>query len=99
MGGDRGRLTGVTRLAVGAIAAQAVFTVAFVTSPWFPLALACAVLMGASTSMHGISAQTLVQSAADPAMRGRVLSLWGLIVRACPATGALALGAAGKPSG
>jgi hypothetical protein len=29
-------------------------------------------------------------------MRGRVLSLWGLITRGCPAIGALALGAAGE---
>jgi hypothetical protein len=29
-------------------------------------------------------------------MRGRVLSLWGLIVRAFPALGALLLGAAGE---
>jgi predicted MFS family arabinose efflux permease len=96
---NRGRLTGVTALSVGAIAAQAIFTVAFVTSGWFPLALLCAALMGASTSVHGISTQTLMQSAADPSMRGRVLSLWGMIVRACPATGALALGAAGEAFG
>jgi hypothetical protein len=32
-------------------------------------------------------------------MRGRVLSLWGMIVRACPASGALALGAAGEVLG
>ena len=49
--------------------------------------------------MHGISTQTLVQNAADPAMRGRVLSLWGMITRACPASGALALGIAGEVFG
>src|SRR4051812_9023927 len=96
---NRGRLTGATALSVGAIAAQAVFTVGFVASGWFPLALVCAALMGASASVHGISTQTLMQSAADHAMRGRVLSLWGMITRACPATGALALGAAGEAFG
>ena len=30
---------------------------------------------------------TTMQTAADPTMRGRVLSLWGMITRACPALG------------
>ncbi len=96
---SRGRLTGAARLAVGAVAAQAVFTMGFIATGYFPLALACAALMGAAGSVHGISVQTLVQSAALPAMRGRVLSLWGMITRACPASGALALGAAGEVFG
>jgi len=96
---NRGRLSGSTALAVGAVAAQAVFTIGFVATGWFPLAVACGALMGAAASVHGISVQTLVQSAADPSMRGRVLSLWGMITRACPAAGALALGAAGEVLG
>ncbi|MDN3563786.1 MFS transporter [Paeniroseomonas aquatica] len=93
---SRGRLTGAVALAVGAVGCQAIFTIGFVATSWFPLALACAMLMGAAGSVHGISTQTLVQNAADPAMRGRVLSLWGMITRACPASGALALGTAGE---
>ena len=49
--------------------------------------------------MHGISVQTLIQSATDPEFRGRMLSLWGLITRAFPALGALALGIAGEVFG
>lgn len=96
---NRGRLASATRLAVGAVALQAVATIGFVATGWFPLAVLCGALMGAGGSVHGISVQTLVQSAADPAMRGRVLSLWGMITRACPAAGALALGAAGEVFG
>lgn len=96
---NRGRLTGTAALAVGAVAAQATFTIGFIATGFFPFALLCAALMGASASVHGISVQTLVQSAADPSMRGRVLSLWGMITRACPASGALALGAAGEMLG
>ena len=93
---NRGRVTGAAALAVGAVAAQALSTVGFASTGFFPVAMACGALMGAAGSVHGISVQTLVQSASDPAMRGRVLSLWGMIVRACPACGALALGAAGE---
>jgi MFS family permease len=93
---SRGRLTGAVALAVGAVGCQAIFTIGFIATGFFPLALACAALMGAAGSVHGISVQTLVQNASDPAMRGRMLSLWGMITRACPASGALVLGAAGE---
>ncbi|MBY0332179.1 MAG: MFS transporter [Acetobacteraceae bacterium] len=95
----RGRLAGATRLGVWAVAAQAVFTIGFIATPSFPVAVLCGALMGAAGSVHGINVQTLVQSASDPAMRGRVLSLWGMITRACPALGALVLGAAGEVFG
>lgn len=95
----RGRLAGTTRIAILAIAAQAVATAAFVSTPVFAIGLLSAAAMGATASMHGIAMQTLAQSAADPAMRGRVLAVWGLITRAGPAAGALALGAGGEAFG
>ncbi|MBR0678997.1 MFS transporter [Roseomonas eburnea] len=92
----RGRMAGTTRLAVLGVAALAFATAGFVATGWFPLGVLCAAFMGAAGSVHGISVQTVAQNASDPAMRGRVLSLWGLITRACPALGALLLGAAGE---
>jgi MFS family permease len=93
---NRGRLAGTTRVAVLAVFAQAGFTAGFVASGFFPLAVVAAALFGAASAMHGISVQTLAQSAAEGRMRGRTLSLWGLITRACPALGALVLGTAGE---
>lgn len=95
----RGTLEGTTRLAVLGVLALALSTAGFVATGWFPFGVLCACFMGAAGSVHGISVQTLAQSAADPAMRGRVLSLWGLITRACPALGALILGASGEVFG
>ena len=95
----RGRLMGTTRIAILAIAAQAAATAAFVSTGVFALGVLSAAAIGAMASLHGIAVQTLVQSASDPAMRGRVLAVWGLITRAGPATGALALGAAGESFG
>jgi MFS family permease len=88
----RGRLAGTTRLSNHAIAGQGVALAGFVATGWFPFAVLCAGLLGAASSVHGIAVQTLAQSASDPAMRGRILSLWGLIVRVFPALGALLLG-------
>jgi len=96
---SRGRLAGATRIAVLAILAQAAATAAFVATAWFPFALLCAAAIGAAASAHGISVQILAQTSAAPAMRGRVMALWALVSRACPALGALALGLSGEAFG
>lgn len=95
----RGRVQGAARIAVHAVACQATATAAFIATGWFPLGLLAGAAMGAAGSANGILIQTLIQNAADPAMRGRVLSLWGMITRACPALGALLLGAGGEALG
>ncbi len=96
---SRGRIVGTTRIAVLAVGVQAVVALAFVATGFFPLAILCGALYGACASAHGISVQTLAQSAALTRMRGRTLSLWGLITRACPAMGAVVIGATGEVFG
>nr|MCV4210037.1 MFS transporter [Roseomonas sp. SXEYE001] len=96
---SRGRLTGTTRIVVFGVLAQALATMGFVATGHFGFALLCGAAIGASASAHGISVQILAQTAAAPAMRGRVMSLWALVSRACPALGALMLGMAGEAFG
>ena len=96
---NRGTLRGTTRLAIWSALVQALATALFVATDWFTLGMLSAALIGGFASMHGISVQTLLQSATDPEYRGRMLSLWGLITRACPALGALVLGIAGEVFG
>jgi MFS family permease len=88
----RGRLGGLTQLAVGAGLVLAVATACFVATHHFAVGVVCIGAMGAATTMHGISVQTLLQNSASAAMVGRVLSLWGMITRAAPAMGALIYG-------
>jgi hypothetical protein len=92
----RGRINGLARIAVGCGVVLALATAGFVATPYFPVGVACIAAMGAATTMHGISCQTLMQNSASPAMIGRVLSLWGMITRAAPAMGALIYGAAAE---
>ncbi len=92
----RGRLGGLTQIAVGAGAVLAVATASFVATHSFAVGVVCVGAMGAATTMHGISIQTLLQNSASSAMVGRVLSLWGMITRAAPAIGALAYGASAE---
>jgi predicted MFS family arabinose efflux permease len=95
----RGRLSGLTQLAVGAGLALTLGTACFVATHEFHVGVVCIAVMGAATTMHGISIQTLLQNSAAPAMVGRVLSLWGMITRAAPAMGALIYGAASEFAG
>ena len=95
----RGRMTGLARIAVGCGLALALATAGFVATSSFAVGVVCIAAMGAATTMHGISCQTLLQNAAAPHMVGRVLSLWGMITRAAPAMGALIYGAAAEVFG
>jgi hypothetical protein len=80
---------------IGAGVLLALSTAGFVATSWFTVSVVCIGLMGAAaTTMHGIAAQTMLQSACAPGMLGSVMSLWGLIVRALPASGALNFGIA-----
>ncbi len=73
---------------------SAVAGVLFAVTDGLWLAVPLLVVNGFAMSGMGISAQTLIQIAVDPAMRGRVLSLHGLIFRGGPALGALVMGVA-----
>jgi predicted MFS family arabinose efflux permease len=90
----RGRIGGLTRIAILAGAVLVLATASFVATRHFALGVICIAVMGASTTVHGISIQTLLQNSASAHMVGRVLSLWGMITRAAPAMGALSYGAA-----
>ncbi len=95
----RGRMSGLTQVAVGAGLLLTCATACFVATHQFHVGVICIAVMGAATTMHGISIQTLLQNSAAPAMVGRVLSLWGMITRAAPAMGALVYGAASEVAG
>jgi MFS family permease len=88
----RGRLQGLARQAIWAGGGLIGCVLAFALIPSFELALVACVASGAAMVLHGVAVQTLVQSGAEGHVRGRMMALWGLIVRACPAVGAVALG-------
>ena len=70
------------------------FTLAMASSLW--LALPAAAFLGLALVVTGAGAQTLLQFNVPGEMRGRVMSLYGLIVRGGPAIGALVMGAAAE---
>jgi MFS family permease len=89
----RGRAQGMTTIVVGGMAVGCVAILPFALTQIFWLALVGAFLVGAATSVCSIGTQTLMQNVVDGAMRGRVMSLYGVVNRGSPALGALVLGA------
>jgi len=87
-----GRLSGLCRVSIVGATALTLATIGFVSTGSFGVACVCAAAMGMATTIHGVAAQTMLQSSTSGAMLGRVLSLWQLITRAGPALGALAYG-------
>ncbi|MGE0224469.1 MAG: MFS transporter [Acetobacteraceae bacterium] len=95
----RGRVEGLTQVALIACGCLAAGCTLFVATGSFEVGVIAIIVMGASTPSHGIAIQTLLQNSASPAMVGRVLGLWGMITRAAPAIGALVYGTAAEFAG
>lgn len=85
----------ITQIVLGAAVALTLVILAFALAPSYYLAIVLVGLAGAGMLVAGAGAQTVVQTAVEEGMRGRVMSLYGLILRGGPALGALAMGAAG----
>lgn len=88
-----GDQTGLARLCLAATAVAAVALLGFVAAGSLSMALPAMALCGGALVVSGVSGLTLVQLSVDSAMRGRVLSLYGLLFRGGPAIGAVAMGA------
>jgi predicted MFS family arabinose efflux permease len=85
-------MRGLTGLAINNTLVMSLSVLAFAatTSYWF--ALATVFVGGFAQTVSGISAQTLVQTAVPPTMRGRVMAFYAMVFRAGPALGALISG-------
>jgi len=85
-------IQGLTALIMGHTFLVGVSVLGFTATANYWVALACVFVCGFALITTGISAQTLVQTAVDPAMRGRVLGLYGMLFRGGPAFNTLILG-------
>jgi MFS family permease len=90
---QRGSLRGLTTIALISMAVSGVTILIFSLTDIYWLGLVCAFVAGASMTVAGTGTQTLMQSAVEGPVRGRVMSLYGIIFRGMPALGALLLGA------
>jgi predicted MFS family arabinose efflux permease len=89
-----GRTTHMTRIVLWAVLVLALALFLFATTHWFALAVACVAVVSAMSTIASTGSQMLIQGSVDGAMRGRVMSIYGITWRGGPALGALAIGGA-----
>jgi len=87
---------GLTRKIFMFFALSIVLQFGFALTPNFWVAVACTGGMGLAMAVGGIGSQVLVQSSIHGVMRGRVMSLWALILRGGPPIGAWLIGLASE---
>ncbi len=91
---QRGTRKGLTRLTMTGLLIGGIGILGLCATDIYWLALAAVFLAGVSVALGGTGTQTLMQGVVDGAMRGRVMSLYGVIYRGGPALGALVMGSA-----
>jgi MFS family permease len=93
---QRGPKPGLTELTMAATALAAVAVFGLSLSPGLGMAMLFAAFAGVSMIVCGVGTQTLLQMAVAAEMRGRVMSLYGMVFRAGPAAGAFVMGIASE---
>ena len=85
-------MVGLTTITLGSFALSGLMAVLFAATSLFWLAVTAMAAAGFSMVVCGTGTQTLIQTAVAGHMRGRVLSIWGLVFRGGPAVGTLIMG-------
>lgn len=93
---QRGGRGGLARMAMIHSLLTALAILGFAATDWFAAGVVFAAISGLFMAISGVSAQSIIQLSVDSSVRGRVLSLYGIVVRAGPAIGAMLLGGASE---
>ena len=90
----RGRLTGLSDILIVIVLFIAIFQLAFVATDIFWVSVVVFTGWGFMLNGSGIIIQSLIQANVPNTIRGRVVSLYGMIWLGIPAVGAFVMGAA-----
>lgn len=88
----RGSTVGLLPIALAGAGASGISLLLFTATDKFWIAIPAIAMFGAAVVSSAISTQTLLLGAVGEHMRGRVLSLYGVIFRGGPAVGSLLMG-------
>jgi len=88
----RRSVIGLTVIAVTAVLIVGLALMAFAAASNYWIAVACLFVVGTGMSASATGMMTLIQAAVDGPMRGRVVSLYGVIFRGGPAIGSFTMG-------
>lgn len=95
----RGATRGTTRIAFGSMLLGVIGVFVVCSTQVFWIGLLGTFLVGAATTLCGTSTQIMMQNSVQGAMRGRVMSLYGMVHRGAPALGAVIIGVAAEQIG
>jgi len=95
----RNALDQVFQATIISLAVMCVSVLLFTLAPSFWAAVGLVAITACAISVNGIGTQTLAQSAVAGEMRGRVMSLYGVLFRGGPAIGAVVIGAVADHTG
>jgi MFS family permease len=90
--GSFGKINGLIRIIMIGLVIAMVAQIVLATTNIFWVAVACAAVLSGTATYAGIGGQLLVQNTIHGAVRGRVMSIWGMILRGGPASGAWMVG-------
>jgi MFS family permease len=93
---DRPPLGRLVRRVVAFVLVIAASLLAFTATKHYWLALPALFGAGFAFVVTGVGAQTLVQLRVEPGMRGRVMAIYGMVIRGGPAIGVLSMGGASE---
>ena len=90
--GNFGKIKGLVWIIMVGLFIAMVAQIIFATTQIFWVAAACAAVLSGAATYAGIGGQLLVQNTIHSVVRGRVMSIWGMILRGGPASGAFLVG-------
>jgi MFS family permease len=95
----RDGIKGMTNVVYANVALLAVSSFAFATSGNFWAAVPLMALIGFAMNNSSVAALNLMQNAVDGAIRGRVMSIYTVIIQGAPALGTLVIGTVAELTG
>lgn len=95
----RGTSQGITRIAFGSMVLGTVGVFIVCATQIFWVGLLGTFLVGAAITLAGTATQIIMQISVEGAVRGRVMSLYGMVHRGVPALGAVIIGVAAEQVG
>tara|TARA_E500000178_G_C16938979_1_gene715400 strand:- start:302 stop:1249 length:948 start_codon:yes stop_codon:yes gene_type:complete len=86
------KIPGLIKTIMAVLLISIITQLIFATTNLFWISVTCAMILSGSATYAGIAGQLLIQNTIHGSVRGRVMSIWGVILRGGPAVGAWIIG-------
>ena len=90
--GSFGRISGLIKIIMVVLFVAMITQIILASTNLFWIAVFCAAILSGTSTYAGIGGQLIVQNTIHGSVRGRVMSIWGIILRGGPASGAWMVG-------